>query len=173
MPIGTTTSAWSHSDTYFSKPDASALGGGLPGVTAPHKKTSLAAQRTGGHPKIDNQEGDGRSGYPKRSRRPRDTSREAQRCHATATSSLHRSWWTLDYARSGNRQHSVHPCRFARALLGASLVACSLSSDAQTCLRRHRVRVVATRRSRSAREKQSETIAVGVEALPQNFVMVQ
>ena len=33
-----------------------------------------------------------------------------RRCHATATSGLHRSWWALASARSGNRLHSVQPC---------------------------------------------------------------
>ena len=33
-----------------------------------------------------------------------------RRCFATATSGLHRSWWTLVYARGGNRVHSVQPC---------------------------------------------------------------
>ena len=40
----------------------------------------------------------------------------------TATSGLHRSWWTLLHARSGNRLHSVHPCRTPRARPGASSI---------------------------------------------------
>ena len=44
-----------------------------------------------------------------------------QQCHATATSGLHRSWWALVYARSGNRLHSVQPCRTPRARPGRLL----------------------------------------------------
>ena len=44
-----------------------------------------------------------------------------QRCYATATSGLHRSWWTLVYARSGNRLHSVQPCGSPRARHGRLL----------------------------------------------------
>ena len=45
--------------------------------------------------------------------------RKKKRCHATATSGLHRSWWTMLHARRGNR---------ARARLGASWMTLCLSA---------------------------------------------
>ena len=56
-----------------------------------------------------------------------------------ATSGLRRSWWTLVYARSGNRLRSVHPCGSPRAGLGASSMASCLSSDALARLHCHRL----------------------------------
>ena len=44
-----------------------------------------------------------------------------QRCYATATSGLHRSWWTPVCARSGNCLHSVQPCGSPRARHGRLL----------------------------------------------------
>ena len=46
-----------------------------------------------------------------------------------ATSGLHQSWWTPVYARSGNRLHSLQPCRSPRASHGTSSFASFLSTD--------------------------------------------
>ena len=71
-----------------------------------HKKTSPAAQRTG-HRRVATRKTTG--GYPATQGTDPGTELRRQWCCATATSGLHRLWWTLVYARIGNRLHSAHP----------------------------------------------------------------
>ena len=96
-------------------------GGDRPNLCAPQKDQSgsAAGWRL---PKSSDQEDDGRLPSDK-GNRPRDKAEWTTACwlHATATSSLHQSWWTLVYARSGNRSPSVHRCWAPRALLGRLL----------------------------------------------------
>ena len=61
------------------------------------------------------------SGYPATKGTDPETELSGRRCYATATSGLHRSWWTPVYARSGNRLHSAQPCRTPRAPTGRLL----------------------------------------------------
>ena len=101
-----------------------------PRYCAPQKvQTGSAA--AGGHRRVATRKTTGDLA----TRRGAATQREelsGQRRYATATSGLHRSWWTLVYARSGNRLHSVQPFLSPRALRGASSMASCLSVDAQT-----------------------------------------
>ena len=61
-----------------------------------------------------------RSGLATRKRRA-VTSDRGNRPRDRAELTMHRSWWTLVYARSGNRLHSVQPCGSPRARLGRLL----------------------------------------------------
>ena len=59
-----------------------------------------------------------------------------------ATSGLHRSWWTLVYARSGNRLRSVQPCGSPRPSAPPRFLSASPTS------RETRLRVVAAQDAR-------------------------
>ena len=72
--------------------------------TALHKKTSAAAQRTGGHRRVATSKTTG--GYPATKGTDPETELNGQWCHATATSGLHLSWcWFTHEVRT-----TLAPC---------------------------------------------------------------
>ena len=96
-------------------------------------KTSLAAQRTGGHRRVASRKTTG--GYPATQGTDPETELNGQWCCAMATSSLHRSWYAVVFARSGNRLHSVHPCAISTRHGWRLLVSC-LSASTETKTKR-------------------------------------